>query len=882
MNNSSKYLFILLVLITLIYAQNSDSVVAHYKLSEEYFDNQVAGKFYDLSGNGNHATPSDTFQFAEDHLGNANAAMRFDGIKDFLNCGDNPDLNLGGNRTINIWFKPDFDYSAEASYNLFSKGDDYCWMFKNGYEGMLLYVFGPLVSRFSEKFHFINHKFHLLTLKHAEGNSKLYMYYNCNLIDVKDTEEFSERLTSESNFYIGTNTKDVWYEDKDFRGLISEVKIYNETISNEQLLEYYNDVLPHYLNWGFEEGVITYNENEWEKMPFSYDEHGEGDGHNVTPFNTEPGGVIPHSGEYCSKHECSPTKHRAEIVIRNNKSTPSGETTTNQMHNEDMWFSYYMLIPDDFEYKNSFPSRHAIVFQMYERQIAWLTTGPSFEINIYPGDTLRASATLWTEDSNGDTAHQHRYYGKWIPIFRNRWSHIVIHHYARDDSLGYYEGWINGEPIFPYKDTEAKQRLKQKVKGEDYPSCWGEKDIGYEYTYKIRDYKVIGQTLYSKNTLRNSSDNKLRGPDARFGYYGRNAPKPQSIYYDDIKVGRTPESIGFNPDDPGTINSHPVISDLQDEAVAEGSSFSKIRLDELVTDENHSDEQISWTYDGNNELIIDMSDGIATISAPDSNWNGSEAITFIATDPEGAQDSDRATFTVEPVNDPPAFTKGADQVIDLNGVDQTVSAWATDISTGPVNESDQSLTFHTSNDNPSLFSSQPEVDATSGDLSFTPAADSSGSATVTVYLTDDGGTSNGGDNESEQKTFTITVTSEPKLEISRDSVDFGKIEQNETDSASISISNPGKQDLSIFSCQLQHADVFNIVDYPEILSYNQAKNIKISFTPEDVIPYTDTLLIMSNSSVNDTDYIQLRGEGGLAKLKIDILKIKVPRRGIRH
>jgi len=79
------------------------------------------------------------------------------------------------------------------------------------------------------------------------------------------------------------------------------------------------------------------------------------------------------------------------------------------------------------------------------------------------------------------------------------------------------------------------------------------------------------------------------------------------------------------------------------------------------------------------------------------------------------------------------------------------------MSKGPANESGQALTFSVSNDNLGLFSSAPAVSPTSGDLTYTPAADANGSATVTVLLTDDGGTANGGDDTSAGQTFTITV-----------------------------------------------------------------------------------------------------------------------------
>ena len=65
---------------------------------------------------------------------------------------------------------------------------------------------------------------------------------------------------------------------------------------------------------------------------------------------------------------------------------------------------------------------------------------------------------------------------------------------------------------------------------------------------------------------------------------------------------------------------------------------------------------------------------------------------------------------------------------------QIVNGWATDISAGPPNESSQTVDFIVTNDNNSLFSTQPGVSAT-GTLTYTPAANANGSATVTVRST---------------------------------------------------------------------------------------------------------------------------------------------------
>jgi hypothetical protein len=88
---------------------------------------------------------------------------------------------------------------------------------------------------------------------------------------------------------------------------------------------------------------------------------------------------------------------------------------------------------------------------------------------------------------------------------------------------------------------------------------------------------------------------------------------------------------------------------------------------------------------------------------------------------------------------------------------QTVASWTTNISQGPANESGQTLEFLVTNTNNALFAVQPAI-AANGTLTFTPAADAHGAATVTVRLKDNGGTANGGVDTSAAQTFTITVT----------------------------------------------------------------------------------------------------------------------------
>lgn len=109
------------------------------------------------------------------------------------------------------------------------------------------------------------------------------------------------------------------------------------------------------------------------------------------------------------------------------------------------------------------------------------------------------------------------------------------------------------------------------------------------------------------------------------------------------------------------------------------------------------------------------------------------------------------------VNVAPSFTAGGNQTALEDSGSHTATSWATGVSPGPSSESTQSVTFVVATDNSSLFSAAPAV-APNGTLTYTPAADANGTAHVTVYAVDDGGTANGGQDTSASQTFTITVT----------------------------------------------------------------------------------------------------------------------------
>ncbi len=113
------------------------------------------------------------------------------------------------------------------------------------------------------------------------------------------------------------------------------------------------------------------------------------------------------------------------------------------------------------------------------------------------------------------------------------------------------------------------------------------------------------------------------------------------------------------------INNAPIITaNIPDQNRQEGTAFTDIYLDNHIFDVEDEDQYITWTISPVNPVNLNVNIGagrIATITPKDPNWNGSETITFIATDRgrilTGLKKSvsDQVQFTVTPVNDPPVI-----------------------------------------------------------------------------------------------------------------------------------------------------------------------------------------------------------------------------------
>ena len=242
---------------------------------------------------------------------------------------------------------------------------------------------------------------------------------------------------------------------------------------------------------------------------------------------------------------------------------------------------------------------------------------------------------------------------------------------------------------------------------------------------------------------------------------------------------------GADPDliatvDIGAFEAQASIEDIPDQTINEDS--------QLQFSFNIGGGVTGMTAVSSNEALvpniylvnIEISGGGSTrtlMVKPQSNQFGATTITVVVDSPYSQVMIDTFVLTVNPVNDVPSFTKGADQMVKNDAGAQTVTNWATGISAGPANESGQTLTFQvTGNTNPSIFASAPAINS-AGTLSYTPATNASGSAAITINLKDNGGTANGGVDTSPSQTFNITVTSAGSV------INFNSATYNTTESS---------------------------------------------------------------------------------------------------
>ena len=158
--------------------------------------------------------------------------------------------------------------------------------------------------------------------------------------------------------------------------------------------------------------------------------------------------------------------------------------------------------------------------------------------------------------------------------------------------------------------------------------------------------------------------------------------------------------------------------------------------------------------------------GTSVTYTPNADANGSDSFSYTITDFENCMDTATVNVSITAVNDVPSFSlAGNPATVDEDAGARTVGSFASNIRRGPVtagDESTQTLTFNLNVQGTTgslTFSTAPAIDSATGQLTYTATGNTSGTATVQVTLSDNGGGTAPNVNTSASQSFTITVNS---------------------------------------------------------------------------------------------------------------------------
>ncbi|MFV1968662.1 MAG: beta strand repeat-containing protein, partial [Pirellulaceae bacterium] len=240
-----------------------------------------------------------------------------------------------------------------------------------------------------------------------------------------------------------------------------------------------------------------------------------------------------------------------------------------------------------------------------------------------------------------------------------------------------------------------------------------------------------------------------------------------TVTVDDGQGGVTSDSFVLAVN---AVNDAPTFNAVADQTVNEDAGAQTVSITGIAPGggADEAGQTVTLSATSNNLGIIanptiSGSGASQTLNyTPVANANGSVVITVIATDDGGMTNGgDNAfsrtfTITVNAANDEPTFDPIVDQTVDASAGVQflTISGVGPG---GGSDEATQTVSLSASSNNPDIVP-DPVITGSGAlrTLIYTPVANASGSATITVVATDTGGLVNGGDNSS-SRMFVITV-----------------------------------------------------------------------------------------------------------------------------
>jgi hypothetical protein len=203
------------------------------------------GNANDQSGNGNNGTVNGA-TLTTDRFGNANSAYSFDGLNDYIDCGNSTSVSTPTNFTFSVWINP----SSITNNN----SEPYENVILSKYAGWNGYIFSILDEKGEIRIHnqpqikramtdvlTPNTWINLIAIK---DNLNLSIYLNSTLIQSIDISSFNPSMISPTSLIFG---KASWTNSPsepggNFNGKIDDICFWNRALSQQEITNMYNGV----------------------------------------------------------------------------------------------------------------------------------------------------------------------------------------------------------------------------------------------------------------------------------------------------------------------------------------------------------------------------------------------------------------------------------------------------------------------------------------------------------------------------------------------------------------------------------------------------------------------------------------------------------------
>ena len=201
------------------------------------FDDLDGGVASDMSGFGNGCTPTNV-SLTDSDISAFNNALEFDGSSSYLDCGDHDSLNPLTEITIEAWvYRKGNGIGARQGIVQKYNNDNYLLEYDSTADKIKFWLQCDDIH--SDEGLPLEEWTHLAAVKGRDNSMRLYV----NGVVQQDTSSCTATLTNAVHLQIGR------YGSAYFEGLIDEVRIYNETLSNSVIKEHYLASLNNHLSY---------------------------------------------------------------------------------------------------------------------------------------------------------------------------------------------------------------------------------------------------------------------------------------------------------------------------------------------------------------------------------------------------------------------------------------------------------------------------------------------------------------------------------------------------------------------------------------------------------------------------------------------------------